>query len=143
MKYLFQSKLLIWVCLCLKRFVVIHLSLSLSLLASEELNFFVCGEQNSYDAKKALLKDGMLLNNSLIVGVKPLDPVQRQAFAERLEQPGSMTTAPRMSSWGTGSVQASQRSYYVQRTDNGPRSTVLATPAKSTLSKFVDLVFGS
>lgn len=85
----------------------------------------------------------MLLNNSLIVGVKPLDPVQRQAFAERLEQPGSMTTAPRMSSWGTGSVQASQRSYYVQRTDNGPRSIVLATPAKSTLSKFVDLVFGS
>lgn len=101
--------------------------------------------QNRYDAKKALLKDGMLLNGSLIVGVKSLDPVQRQVLTDRREHPASMTLAPRATGWGAAhaSGQVSQRPYYVQRTENGPRSAgVLATPAKSTVSKFVDFVFG-
>ncbi|KAG0594320.1 hypothetical protein M758_UG066500 [Ceratodon purpureus] len=100
--------------------------------------------QNRYDAKIALLKDGMLLNGYLIVGVKSLDPVQRQVLTDRRE-PTSMTLAPRATGWGAANTsgQASHRPYYVQRTENGPRSAgVLAAPAKSTISKFVDFVFG-
>ncbi|KAG0573364.1 hypothetical protein KC19_VG171900 [Ceratodon purpureus] len=101
--------------------------------------------QNRLDAKKALLKDGMMLNGSLIVGVKSLDPSQRQVLTDRRKQPASMTMARRTTGWGAANTsgQASQRPYYVQRTENGPRSAgVLATPAKSTVSKFVDFVFG-
>lgn len=88
----------------------------------------------------------MLLNGSLIVGVKPLDPVQRQVLTDKREHPKSMGLAPRATGWGAANAsgQASQRPYYVQRnTESGPRSTgVLATPAKSTVSKIVDFVFG-
>jgi len=102
--------------------------------------------QNRYDAKKALLKDGMLLNGSLIVGVKTLDPVQRQVLTDKREHPTSLALAPRATGWGAANAsgQASQRPYYVQRSsENGPRSSgVLATPAKSTVSRFVDFVFG-
>lgn len=103
--------------------------------------------QSRYDAKKALLKDGMLLNGSLIVGVKPLDPVQRQVLIDRREQqPTSMSLAPRATGWGAANAggQASQRPYYVQRSETGPRSTgVLAAPVQSTFFKFVDFVFGN
>ncbi|KAJ6838589.1 putative nuclear pore complex protein NUP35 [Iris pallida] len=40
--------------------------------------------QNSYDAQKAVGKNGMQLNSALIVGVKPVDPVQRQYLNEKL-----------------------------------------------------------
>lgn len=101
--------------------------------------------QNRYDAKKALLKDGTLLNGSLIVGVKPLDPAQLQVLTDKREHPASMTLPPRSTSWGAANASGhvSQRPYYVQRTESGNRSAgVLATPAKSTVSKFVDFVFG-
>lgn len=87
----------------------------------------------------------MLLNGSLIVGVKPLDPVQRQVLTDRRDHPTSMTLAPRATGWSAANTsrQASHRPYYVQRTENGARSSgVLATPAKSTVSRFVDFVFG-
>lgn len=101
--------------------------------------------QNRYDAKKALLKDGMLLNGSLIVGVKSLDLAQRQILTSRQEHPASMILPPRSTGWGAANAsgQVSQRPYYVQRTENGSRSSgVLAMPEKSTVTKFVEFVFG-
>jgi len=110
------------------------------------MGFFSLMSQNRYDAKKALLKDGMLLNGSLIVGVKSLDPIQRQVLTDKREHPASMALPPRAAGWGAANAsgQASQRPYYVQHnSESGPRSTgVLATPAKSTVSKIVEFVFG-
>ncbi|KAA8540370.1 hypothetical protein F0562_024711 [Nyssa sinensis] len=46
--------------------------------------------QNRSDAQKALNKNGMQINGVLIVGVKLVDPIQRQALNERLNNQGFM-----------------------------------------------------
>ncbi|KAL1298222.1 hypothetical protein AAHE18_18G016900 [Arachis hypogaea] len=43
--------------------------------------------------QKALNKNGMQLNGVLIVGVKPLDPMQRQALDERLNHQNDNSTS--------------------------------------------------
>ena len=50
------------------------------------------GVQNKYAAQRALLRNGEQLSPSLMVGVKPLDPVHRAAIQENL-QVGSMLAA--------------------------------------------------
>lgn len=50
--------------------------------------------QNRADAQKALSKNGMQINEVLMVGVKPVDPMQRQALDERANKPGFMTLPP-------------------------------------------------
>ncbi|KAK6125063.1 hypothetical protein DH2020_041179 [Rehmannia glutinosa] len=47
--------------------------------------------QNRSDAQKALGKNGTVINGVLIIGVKPVDPMQRQALNERLSNNGFMT----------------------------------------------------
>ena len=49
-------------------------------LQRPEFNLNVFSMQNRSDAQKALNKNGMQLNGVLIVGVKSLDPIQRQAL---------------------------------------------------------------
>ncbi|KAH9714180.1 nuclear pore complex protein NUP35 [Citrus sinensis] len=77
--------------------------------------------QNRSDAQKALSKNGMQINGVLIVGVKPLDPMQRQALNERINSQGFMTLPPPSSRTSElNSFRASSRPYYLQ---NGNTST--------------------
>ncbi|KAJ0264228.1 Nuclear pore complex protein NUP35 [Hirschfeldia incana] len=105
--------------------------------------------QNRSDAQKALGRTGMMINGVVIVGVKPVDPIQRQALNERLNNQGFMPLPPpsstRDSEFNTARGAASSRPHYLQ---NGsafspqPSGGAMAVPSKSMVSKFVDLMFG-
>ncbi|KAK4267415.1 hypothetical protein QN277_024199 [Acacia crassicarpa] len=101
--------------------------------------------QNRSDAQKALNKNGMQLNGVLIVGVKPLDPIQRQALNERVNRQGFMPIPP--PSAGTSelsTIKAPSRSYFLQNGNAGARQSggAIASPTKSLVSKIMDLMFG-
>jgi len=101
--------------------------------------------QNRADAQKALSKNGMQINEVLIVGVKPVDAIQRQALDERANKPGFLTLPP--SSSGLNANQNHQRTVsrplYLQNGSSTVRqSGAIASPAKSVVSKIVDLMFG-
>ncbi|KAK9149321.1 hypothetical protein Scep_008078 [Stephania cephalantha] len=100
--------------------------------------------QNRFDAQKALNKNGMQINGVLIVGVKPLDPVQRQALNEGLNNQGFTPLLPSTGrSLELNPTKASTRSYYLQNSNTPQQSPgVIASPAKSVVSKIVDLMFG-
>ncbi|XP_047963189.1 nuclear pore complex protein NUP35-like [Salvia hispanica] len=102
--------------------------------------------QNRSDAQRALSKNGMEVNGVLIIGVKPVDPMQRQALNEKLNNKGFMTLPPAPSNRNVESngFKVSPYPYYLQ---NGSSNTcqssgTMATPAKSVVSKIVDLMFG-
>ncbi|KAF8062850.1 hypothetical protein N665_1191s0005 [Sinapis alba] len=104
--------------------------------------------QNRSDAQKALSKTGMMINGVVIVGVKPVDPIQRQALNERLNNQGFMPLPPPSSTRDSefnSARGASSRPHYLQ---NGsafspqPSGGAMAVPSKSMVSKFVDLMFG-
>ncbi|KAG0502386.1 hypothetical protein HPP92_002458 [Vanilla planifolia] len=109
--------------------------------------------QNGYDARRALAKNGVQINSVLIVGVKPVDPLQRQYLNEKLESSkhGGMvlpTFAPR-AIYGRSSSSASRPNGLANGglatsiDGKGQRSTgSIASPAKSVVSKVVDLMFG-
>ncbi|KAK6148824.1 hypothetical protein DH2020_016349 [Rehmannia glutinosa] len=102
--------------------------------------------QNRSDAQKALGKNGTVINGVLIIGVKPVDPMQRQALNERLSNNGFMTLPPAPSSRNSESngFKVSPYPYYLQNGSSGARQSAgtMATPAKSMVSKIVDLMFG-
>ncbi|KAL6568186.1 Nucleoporin nup35 [Orobanche hederae] len=102
--------------------------------------------QNRSDAQKALAKNGMEINGVLIIGVKPVDLMQRQALNERLNNNGFMTLPPAPASRNLESngFKVSPYPYYLQNRSNGARQSAgtMATPAKSMVSKVVDLMFG-
>lgn len=102
--------------------------------------------QNRSDAQKALSKNGMDINGVLIIGVKPVDPMQRQALNDRLNNQGFMTLAPTSSSKNSESngFKVSPFPYYLQNGGSSARQSggTMATPAKSMLSKITDLMFG-
>ncbi|KAK8935527.1 hypothetical protein KSP39_PZI013111 [Platanthera zijinensis] len=113
--------------------------------------------QNRYDAQRALGKNGAQINSVLIVGVKPVDPCQRQylsvtlnssnhasfpapSFAPRATYgrsvDGGASIAPRPSQPNGGRSSATADS-------KGLRAAgAIASPAKSVLSKVIDLMFG-
>lgn len=101
--------------------------------------------QSRFDAHKALNKSGMQINGVLIVGVKPIDPIQRQALSEGPINQGFMPLQP-SSSRGTEhfSSKSSPRPYYLQNNGQPTQrpSGVIASPAKSYVSKFMDVMFG-
>lgn len=101
--------------------------------------------QNRADAQKALSKNGVQINGVLIVGVKPVDPIQRQALNERANTQGFMTLPPPSSASNSDqnpSVSTS-RPYYLQNgTSTTKQSGAIASPAKSMVSKVMDLMFG-
>ncbi|EES19830.1 hypothetical protein BDA96_09G213000 [Sorghum bicolor] len=112
--------------------------------------------QRSYDAQKALQKNGIQLSSGLIVGVKPIDAVHRQQLDEsfvRNSQGGFMVSLP-SKSLGLKSTGASHQlgalprpydpkaSTNVSR-DAGRRATgSVAAPAKSIVTNVMDLIFG-
>lgn len=103
-------------------------------------------EQNWSDAQKALSKNGMQINGILIVGVKPLDPMQRQALNDRLNSQGFITLPPQPST-KIAELNASGgplRPYYLQNGHSSVRQTggAIASPTKSLASKIMDLMFG-
>lgn len=101
--------------------------------------------QNRSDAQKALGKNGMQINGVLIVGVKPLDPMQRQALNERLNSQGFMTLPPPSGrNSELNSLRASPRPYYLQNGNTSARQSggAIASPTKSVVSKIMDLMFG-
>ena len=112
--------------------------------------------QRSYDARKALQKNGMQLSNSLIVGVKPIDAVHRQQLDKSFapSNPGGFMVSLPSKSLGLKSTGASNQlggfnwlydlkaNTNVSR-DAGRRATgSVAAPAKSIVTNAMDLVFG-
>lgn len=101
--------------------------------------------QNRSDAQKALSRNGMQLNGVLIVGVKPLDPMQRQALNERVNSHGFMPiplASARTSEVGTSRTPS--RPYYLPNGNPSARPSggAIASPSKSLVSKIMDLMFG-
>ncbi|KAI3727252.1 hypothetical protein L1987_67064 [Smallanthus sonchifolius] len=100
--------------------------------------------QSRFDAQKALSKNGMQLNAALVIGVKPVDPMQRQSLSDRLHNQGFMPIPPPTTKKTDPiAFNASTRAY----NQNGPTNTphtggTMASPAKSMVSKIVDLMFG-
>ncbi|KAK8955460.1 hypothetical protein KSP40_PGU017063 [Platanthera guangdongensis] len=113
--------------------------------------------QNRYDAQRALGKNGAQINSVLIVGVKPVDPCQRQFLSATLNSSnhasfpapsfapratygrsvdGGVSIAPRPSQPNGGGSSATADS-------KGLRAAgAIASPAKSVVSKVIDLMFG-
>ncbi|XP_025807703.1 probable peptidyl-tRNA hydrolase 2 isoform X3 [Panicum hallii] len=112
--------------------------------------------QRSYDARKALQKNGIQLSSGLIVGVKSIDPVHRQQLDERLigsNQGGFMVSLPSKSltlksAGASNQLGALPRPYDPKANTNvnrdaGRRATgSVAAPAKSIVTNVMDLIFG-
>ncbi|XP_019704081.2 nuclear pore complex protein NUP35 [Elaeis guineensis] len=113
--------------------------------------------QNQYDAQKALAKNGTQINSVLIIGVKPVDPMQRQFLTEKhntISHGGFMVSLPSKSSYtarssaAPSSLGALPCPYHPQTSgntisDSGRHSAgTIACPAKSVASKVLDLMFG-
>ncbi|KAG5537754.1 hypothetical protein RHGRI_025018 [Rhododendron griersonianum] len=110
-----------------------------------EANWMHILYQNRSDAQKALSKNGMQINGVLIVGVKPVDPSQRQFLNERLKNQVFMPMPPPLGKTSEpNTLRASPHPYYHQNGSNTPRQSAgtIATPAKSVVSKIMDLMFG-
>ncbi|XP_031282999.1 nuclear pore complex protein NUP35 [Pistacia vera] len=110
-----------------------------------EANWMHILYQNRSDAQKALNKNGMQINGVLIVGVKPLDAMQRQALNERLNNQGFMTLPPPSSRTSElNAARSSPRPYYLQNGSTNTRQSggAIASPSKSVVSKVMDLMFG-
>lgn len=106
--------------------------------------FLVC-LQNCADARKALSKNGTQINGVLIVGVKLVDPTQRQALDERASSQGFMTLHASSSGLNSEQMpsQTTSRPYYLQNGSNAAKqSSAIASPAKSVVSRVMDLMFG-
>ncbi|CAH9066375.1 unnamed protein product [Cuscuta epithymum] len=114
--------------------------------------------QNHADAQKALSKNGMQINGVLIIGVKHVDPMQRHALNDRLNNnhqgfvplppplatgSSSKTSTPDTSHYFRTSS-SSQPHNYVQNGSNSAKHSAgaVATPTKSVVSKVMDLMFG-
>jgi nuclear pore complex protein Nup53 len=110
-----------------------------------EANWMHILYESRYDAQNALQKNGMQINGILIIGVKPLDPQQRQALIEKANY-GFMISPPQSCSRAFAlppSKNAVSRPYYLQSSETSQRATgAMASPSKSTISKIVDLMFG-
>ncbi|TQD95456.1 hypothetical protein C1H46_018941 [Malus baccata] len=102
--------------------------------------------QSYSDAQKALSKNGMQINGALIIGVKPLDPMQRHALNERVNNQGFMTFPPQpsMKHAEVNASRAPPHPYYLQNVNTSTQKSggVIASPAKSLVSKVMDLMFG-
>jgi nuclear pore complex protein Nup53 len=96
--------------------------------------------QSRYDARRALAKNNTQISSSLIIGVKPVDHMQKQILNERLNQNksgqnGFMVSLPLKTPATRGKTNTANV--------NGTRMAGnVAAPAKSIMSKALDLVFG-
>jgi nuclear pore complex protein Nup53 len=104
-------------------------------------------------AQKALMKHAHQLNSVLIIGVKPVDPWQRQYLNENTKEnyQGS-ATVPFPSQPVAASAFATRNGLAPLHSNSMPNgschessrgaSGAIASPAKSVLSKAMDLMFG-
>ena len=127
--------------------------INLNWLLSALYIFFL---KRSYDARKALQKNGIQLSSGLIVGVKSIDPVHRKQLDERLigsNQGGFMVSLPSKSltlknTGASNQLGALPRPYDPKANTNvnrdaGRRATgSVAAPAKSIVTNVMDLIFG-
>ncbi|XP_047327432.1 nuclear pore complex protein NUP35-like [Impatiens glandulifera] len=106
--------------------------------------------QSRADAQKALSRNGLQINSVLIVGVKAVDPGQHQSLNERMNNNQGFVPLPPRPSFGKNSsgnaIKLSSRPYCLQNgsassNSHQPGSTI-ATPAKSAVSKVMNLMFG-
>ncbi|XP_060205795.1 nuclear pore complex protein NUP35 [Lycium barbarum] len=116
------------------------------ILGPRDANWMHILYQNRADAQKALNKNGMQINGVLMIGVKPVDPTQRQALNDRLNKQGfiPLPHAPSSKSNDPTPFRTSSQPYYLQNGSNSAKqsSGTVATPARSVVSKIVDLMFG-
>jgi nuclear pore complex protein Nup53 len=112
--------------------------------------------KRSYDARKALQKNGIQLSSGIIVGVKPIDPMHRQQLDQRLfgsNQGGFMVSLPSKSfalksTGAPNQLGPLPRPYDPKANTNvnrdaGRRATgSVAAPAKSIVTNVMDLIFG-
>ncbi|KAL4584634.1 hypothetical protein LXL04_009240 [Taraxacum kok-saghyz] len=100
--------------------------------------------QSRFDAQKALGKNGMQLNGALIIGVKLVDPMQRQALTNRLmnNHGGFMPLPPPTTA--TASVLKGSTPYFLNGNSNNNSQSggTMASPSKSVISRIADLMFG-
>lgn len=113
-----------------------------------EANWMHVLYQNRFDARKALSKNGMEIKGVLIIGVKPVDPIERRALNEneRLSYQGFMPLplTPSNGNSTSNGFEVSPHPYYSQNSSSGGRESAgtIVTPAKSMVSKVMDLMFG-
>ncbi|XP_022992333.1 nuclear pore complex protein NUP35 [Cucurbita maxima] len=102
--------------------------------------------KNRSGAHKALSKNGIQINGMLIVGVKPVDPIDRQTLDEKLNNPGFMVLPPVSSRTAELATRGGPvRPYNFQNGNSYARQsggTTIASPSKSLVSKVMDLMFG-
>uniref|UniRef100_A0ACD5T8F1 Uncharacterized protein n=1 Tax=Avena sativa TaxID=4498 RepID=A0ACD5T8F1_AVESA len=112
--------------------------------------------QHSYDARKALQKNGIQLSSGVIIGVKHIDPTHRQQLDDRftgIKQGGFMVSLPSKSlalksTGASNQLGALPRPYDPKSSANvardaGRRTTgSVAAPAKSIVTNVMDLIFG-
>ncbi|KAM0879153.1 hypothetical protein ACQ4PT_034466 [Festuca glaucescens] len=112
--------------------------------------------QHSYDARKALQRNGIQLSSGVIIGVKHIDPTHRQQLDDRftgLNQGGFMVSLPSKSlalksTGASNRLGALPRPYDPKSSTNvvrdaGRRATgSVAAPAKSIVTNVMDLIFG-
>ena len=87
----------------------------------------------------------MQINGAIIVGVKAVDPMQRQALDERLNNQGFMPLLPPSSRTSESNTSRTpSRPYYLQNGNAIARQTggAIASPTKSLATKIMDLMFG-
>ncbi|XP_074588938.1 nuclear pore complex protein NUP35-like [Curcuma longa] len=123
------------------------------ILGPRDANWVHILYQSQYDARKALAKDGLQLNNVLIIGVKTVDPQQKQYLNQRFENNlnrGFIVPLPSesggMNSSATSLIAPTSQNYFKQNIINSAASSetgqrAIATPTKSVLSKVMDLMF--
>ncbi|KAK8629087.1 hypothetical protein V6N13_077944 [Hibiscus sabdariffa] len=102
---------------------------------------------NRSDAQKALSKNGMQINGVLIVGVKPVDPMQREALNGRMNNQGFMTLPPPSSTTSDLNNFRPSRPYYLQNGNANANArhsggAAIANPTKSLGTKVMEYMFG-
>ncbi|KAK8519728.1 hypothetical protein V6N13_104848 [Hibiscus sabdariffa] len=100
---------------------------------------------NWSDAQKALSKNGMQINGVLIVGVKSVDPMQREALNERMNNQGFMTLPPPSGRTSELNNFRPSRPYYLQNGNTNSRHSggaAIANPTKSLGTKVMEYMFG-
>ncbi|KAG8481892.1 hypothetical protein CXB51_026683 [Gossypium anomalum] len=97
------------------------------------------------EAQRALGRNGMQINGVLMVGVKPVDQMQREALNERLNNQGFMTLTPASSRTSESNNFRPPRPYYLQNGNANARQSggVMASPTKSLGNKVMEYLFGS
>ena len=123
---------------------------------SHYIVLILCTMQSGNNAHKALKKDGIQINNVLIIGVKPVDLAERHSLNEKLKNSsigGFNILRPPQPATGKSSTirspfTATLHHRYPQNSntvsiDSGRQAMgAIALPAKSVVSTVIDLMFG-